>query len=96
MIKLNLAHMDTYATKHNFNSKQPQMKDMLTSWRFHQGNQHHGERQIYRTNYVKATSNTQGKSTCFNKTTKWKNASKMNLKNKGEQEKNNHKYYQRN
>lgn len=74
MIKLSLAHMDTYATNHNFNSKQSQMKDMLTSWQFHQGNQHHRERQIYRTNYVKATCNTQGKSSCFNKTTKWKSA----------------------
>ncbi len=40
------SHGYTYATKHNFNSKEPKMKEMLTSWQFHQNNQHHDEPQI--------------------------------------------------
>ncbi len=68
------SHGYTYATKHKFNWKQPQMKDMLTSWRFHWGNNIMVNFKSIERTMLKTTCNTQGKSTCFNKTTKWKSA----------------------
>lgn len=88
------SHGYTYATKHNFNSKEPKMKDMLTSWQFHQNNQHHDEPQIYRTNYAKQPETPKESQHISIKQQNGKVQDEFERK-KG-QEKNNHKYYQRN